>query len=65
MSEKTLAEKYGETLSLEDFYNFAKSIGLKYVMAATTYDEEGTECKLSFKKTNKKLMELKKKWKSK
>jgi len=59
-----MLEKHGETLKLTDFIKFAKETGMVYLTAATTYTEDGTECKLSTDKSkNEKWKELKKKWK--
>lgn len=61
---RTLAEKHGETLSIDDFAKLAKAMGMQYITSATMYDDDGLECKTSIDKTkNKKWKELVKKWK--
>lgn len=58
-------EAHGHTLSVDDFFAFAKGAGMKYITNATMYTENGTEMKTSLdKKVNKKWKELSKKWKS-
>ncbi len=64
MAVKSVAKKYSETLTIDDFVKFAKECGFKYITDATLYSEDGTEMKTKFdKKKNTKWQELKKKWK--
>lgn len=59
-----MEDKYGKTLSIDDFYLELKSLDVKYITQATVYFEDGTEMKTSLdKKVNKKWLELKTKWK--
>ncbi len=59
-----MEDKYGKSLSIDDFYKKLKSLDVKYITQATVYFEDGTEMKTSLdKKVNKKWLELKAKWK--
>ncbi len=59
-----MEDKYGKSLSIDDFYKKLKSLDVKYITQATVYFEDGTEMKMSLdKKVNKKWLELKSKWK--